>query len=310
MTKKILHITSGDDLTENIRQLKIPGDIAIWREMLSEGPTVANVGSPEFIKVRKAFLKSTYGVTAAEYQEKFLDELEKIGDIGQYTQVVLWFEFDLFSHMNMLALISFLMQNERNVPFYLVCSGRLKGEIELQPLSELPIKHLEKHYKCKIELNRDDLEIATLIWELYCGDKPKRLVSEIRKTSNFEYLSSCIRAHIERFPNAKTGLNTLESNVLKLIQEHEISSLNQLLGYALKYQGYYGYGDIQMQKVLDKLKGFYKTTRSAVSLNENGIKALEGKENFYQKLKDDEYFGGVKKYDFLYDPESHNLLKL
>ena len=310
MAEKLLHITNGDGLTEKLRQLKVSGDIVVWREMLSEGPTVAEVGSAEFKRIRKNFLKGTYGITAAEYQEKFLSELEKLADISEYEEIVLWFEFDLFSHMNMLALISFLMQGEKQIPFYLVCSGRLKGEIELQPLSELPMKHLEKHYKCKIELTRDDLEIATLIWELYSGDKPKRLISEIKKTSNFEYLSSCIRAHIERFPNAKSGLNTLENNVLKLIQEHEISSLNQLLGYALQYQGYYGYGDVQMQRVLDKLKAFYKTTKSGVTLNEMGVKALEGKENFYQKLKDDEYYGGVKKYDFLYDPDSHNLLKL
>ena len=152
--------------------------------------------------------------------------------------------------------------------------------------------------------------MASLIWELYCGDKPKRLISEIKKTTNFEYLSSCIRAHIERFPNSKSGLNSLESNVLKLIQEHQISSVNHLLGYALKYQGYYGYGDIQMQRVIDKLRSFYKVTKTQVVLNESGIKAIEGSENFYQKLKDDESYGGVKKYDFLYDPDSHNLLKL
>src|SRR5690606_10236811 len=116
--------------------------------------------------------------------------------------------------------------------------------------------------------------------------------------------------HIERFPNARSGLNTLEANVLKLIREHKISSLNQLLGYALQYQGYYGYGDVQMQRVLDKLDGFFTISKTGVSLNENGIKALDGKENYYQKLKDGECYGGVKKYDFLYDPESHNLLKL
>src|SRR5690606_28443433 len=140
----------------------------------------------------------------------------------------------------------------------------------LKPLSELSDKELERHYKCKIRLNSDDLEMAMLIWELYCGDKRRRLISEISKTSSFEYLSSCIRAHIERFPNAKSGLNTLESNVLKLIQEHKISSLNQLLGYALQYQGYYGYGDVQMQRVIDKLTSFYEVTDTRVILTEAG----------------------------------------
>lgn len=310
MAKQLLHITNGDSMTENFRQLDIPGDVIVWRENLCEGPTHPEVGSAEFIRIRKAFLKSAYNISGAEHQEKFVEELQKLQDINQFDEIVLWFEFDLFSHMNMLALISFLLQKEKKIPFYLVCSGRLKGETELLPLSELPIKHLKEHYKCRIELNQDDLEMAALIWELYCGDKPKRLISEIKKTSNFEYLSSCIRAHIERFPNARSGLNSLESNVLKLIREHQISTVNHLLGYALKYQGYYGYGDTQMQRVIDKLRSFYKVTKNGVALNDTGIKAIEGKENFYQKLKDDEFYGGVKKYDFLYDPDSHNLLKL
>lgn len=310
MEANLLHITNGDDLKDKLLQLEMPGEIFVWREMLSEGPTIAEVGSKEFTKIRKNFLKATYGIPAVDYQEKFLDELEQLKGIDDSTEIVLWFEFDLFSHMNMLALISFLLQQERKLSFYLVCSGRLKGEMELKPLSELTIKQLDKHYKCKIQLNQDDLEIANLIWELYCGDKPKKLMSEIKKTSNFEYLSSCIRAHIERFPNARTGLNTLENNILLLIQEHRISSDNQLLGYALQYQGYYGYGDIQMQRVLDKLKVFYKTTKEDVILNEDGTRALEGKTNYYQKLKDDEFYGGVMKYSFLYDSDSHNLLKL
>ena len=310
MEMKLLHITDGDSMTEKFRQLEIPGDLVVWRENLCEGPTHPEVGSPEFISIRKAFLKAAYNISVAEHQEKFVKELQKLQELDQYSEVILWFEFDLFSHMNMLALISFLLQKEKKIPFYLVCSGRLKGETELLPLSELPVKHLQEHYKCRIELNQDDLEMAALIWELYCGDKPKRLVSEIKKTSNVEYLSSCIRAHIERFPNAKNGLNTLESNVLKLIQEHQITSVHHLLGYALKYQGYYGYGDIQMQRVIDKLKGFYKVAKNKIHLNELGVKAIEGKENFYQKRKDDECYGGVRKYDFLYDPDSHNLLKL
>ena len=65
-----------------------------------------------------------------------------------------------------------------------------------------------------------------------------------------------------------------------------------------------------MQRVIDKLRSFYKVTKNGVVLNDTGIKAIEGKENFYQKLKDDEFYGGVKKYDFLYDPDTHNLLKL
>lgn len=308
--KRLLHITNGDGLTDKLQQLKLPGEIVVWREMLCEGPCVGEVGSSDFIRLRKNFLKDTYGISEDGYQVEFLEELGKLSDLQPYDEIILWFEFDLFSHMNMLALISLLLQKTAKQPFYLVCSGRLKGEEELVPLSELSGKQLQEHYKCRIQLVQDDLEMANLIWELYCGDKPTRLISEIKKTSNFEYLSSCIRAHIERFPNTRSGLNSLEENVLKLIDKHKITSLNQLLGYALLYQGYYGYVDVQMQRVINKLQNFYSLTDHSVSLNEAGKKALNGSQNFYQELKDSESYGGVNKYDFLYNPDTHNLHKL
>jgi len=308
--KKFLHICNGDDLAEKVANLSLGGDLVVWREMLCEGPTSMEVGEKEFLDLRKDFLKKSYGIPKKEYKEKFEAELEKLAAINNYEEIVLWFEFDLFSHMNMLALISFLLQNKKKDPLTLVCSRKLEGEEEMQPLSELSKKHLKQHYKHRIGLTDDDVATAQLIWELYCAKNHKRLTSEIKKTTNFEYLASSIRAHIERFPNANTGLNALEVNVLKLIKEHEIKNTHHLLGYALKYQGYYGYVDVQMQRVLDKLSIFYTVSKDSIKLNEDGEKALAGTKNYYQKLKDDEFYGGVRKYDFLYEPESHDLLKL
>lgn len=305
-----MHITNGDDLSEQIRNLDLQGDLITWREMLCEGPASMEVGGEDFVLKRKTFLLEKYRISEERYCEEFLSELVKLAAINGYDEVVFWFEFDLFSHMNMLALITFLLQNKKTGPFSLVCSRKLKGEEELTPLSQLSQKNLHEHYKQRIPLTEEDIQTAELIWELYCSKNPKRLASEIKKTTNFEYLSSCIRAHIERFPSVKTGLNTLETNILKLIYEHEIKSLNHLLGYALQYQGYYGYVDVQMERVLEKLSPFYDSSENGINVNDDGLKALKGTKNYYQNLKDDEYYGGVRKYDFLYDPDNHDLLKL
>ena len=308
--KKLLHISNGDDLQEKVLALKLPGDHIVWREILCEGPSSLEVGEEEFIRIRQKFLQENYNIAPEEYQKKFVAELEKLAVINNYDEIVLWFEFDLFSHMNMLALITFLVQNKKNDPLYLVCSRKLEGEEEISPLSELSLKNLKAHYKHKIALTESDVSTALHTWELYCGEKHKRLSSEIKKSSNFEYLASSIRAHLERFPNAKTGLNALEVNVLKLIKKHDIKSHNHLLGYALKYQGYYGYVDIQMERVIDKVKPFFEVSEDRLILTEDGEKALQGTKNYYQRMKAEDFFGGARKYDFLYDPNSHDLLKL
>jgi len=310
MINKALHIINGDSLTEQVEELALPGEIVVWRELLCEGPCDKDVGSSKFIKQREKFLKEAYGISAENYKERFVSQLKKLKASKDYDHVVLWFEFDLFCHINMLAAISFYLEHKPQVPFYLVCSKRQKGEDEFLPLSRLSQKHLLNHLKHKIELKKEDLEIASLVWELYCSNDPMKLKKQIKKTSNFEYLSSCIRAHIERFPNSRTGINSLEKNVLKLVENHHITSKNQLLGYALQYQGYYGYSDSQMERVLNKLSIFYTIENESLILTQNGLEVLEKKKNFYRELMNSEYYGGAKIYDFLYDSDSHKVLKL
>ncbi|MDT0677377.1 DUF1835 domain-containing protein [Autumnicola musiva] len=310
MSSKTIHIVNGDGLAEKMQELKLSGEVVIWRELLCEGPAVQDVGSGSFVKLRKNFLYSYYQISNEDYEEKFMSQLRRLKEIEEYDTVVLWFEFDLFCHINMIAVISFFLMNKKEVPMSFICSKQLKGDNGQRGLSNLSGKQLLTHYKNRIDLTSDDLEIAKYIWELYCSNNPMQLKSQIKRTSNFEYLSSCIRAHIERFPNSKSGINSLERNVLKIIQRNMISSENQLLGYALEYQGYYGYSDSQMKRLLLKLEDFYYIDKGKVVLSEKGEQAINETMNFYRELKNEECFGGAKMYDFLYDPESHRLLKL
>jgi hypothetical protein len=308
--KNQLHLTNGDDLTESIRSLGISGEIVVWREMLCEGPTSFKLGTDEFVELRTKFLSEKYNIQASDYKKLFLEELEKITALNGCEELVLWFEFDLFSHLNMLAAISHLRENRKKVKVTLVCSKKLKGEKEQNPLSQLSLKNLQNHYDQRITLVEEDLAISNMIWQFYNSKDHQKLKGIIKKRTNFEYLSSCIRAHIERFPNINTGLNSLETNVLKLITENEINNQNQLLGYVLEYQGYYGYNAMQMERLLEKLQDFYEVGEKLVELTDKGRQALNASRNFYRELKNDECLGGVSMYDFLYDPESHKLLKL
>ncbi|MDT0685696.1 DUF1835 domain-containing protein [Autumnicola psychrophila] len=310
MSSKTIHIINGDGLAAKMMELDIPGEVIVWRELLCEGPTVQDVGSNEFIEVRKKFVRDTYDISPEDYEEKFISQLEKLLELEEYEEVILWFEFDLFCHINMIAAISFFLNQKEEVPMYLVCSKKLNGEKGHKPLTQLNAKQLYNHYQNKIPLTSDDLQTAVYIWELYCSNNPLQLKAQIKKHSNFEYLSSCIRAHIERFPNSKTGINSLERNILTIIQRNVISSENQLLGYALEYQGYYGYSDDQMQRLLKKLQDFYVVEDERVILSKKGEAVMEGNKNFYRELNNNEYFGGAKMYDFLYESESHRLLKL
>ncbi len=312
MGRNILHITNGDSLTYRLKDIKlVEGEFLTWREMLCEGPTEIKVETESSIKKRKAFLEKYYRITADDYEEKFVSQFEKLDNLQQYDEVILWFEYDLFCHVNMMAAISLLIRKSiKDTPVYLVCSGRIEHETKLMGLCELSDSQLKEHYHNKVLLSLDDLELAEYIWTLYCESNPKKIAGQIKKHSSFEYLSICLRAHLQRFPNMLTGLNVLEHNILEMVDKYQIKNVKQLMGYTLEYQGYYGYGDMQMKRVIARLFQFLDQTKDRLLLSERGKLALEHRKNFYNTQTLDWYYGGVKKYDYLYNDETHTLLKL
>ncbi|RZS90658.1 DUF1835 domain-containing protein [Aquimarina brevivitae] len=305
-----LHILNGDSLKANLEAFNfVEGQTKIWREILCEGPTHTVLESEASLQKRANFLQRYYRISKDDYRQKFSSELHSYKPNSQYDEIILWFEYDLFCHINMIAAISFLLRNNIQAPkFSLVCSGRVKNEV--LGLSELNKTQLRQHFINRTELSTDDLEFADYLWTIYCESDPQRFVGQIKKNTSFEYMSICLRAHLQRFPNMLTGLNVLEHNILKMIQQHQILNTKQLLGYALEYQGYYGYGDMQMKRVIARLFQFLNQTKERLLLSERGKLAVAEKKNFYNTQKLEWYYGGVKKYDYLYDYESHKLLKL
>lgn len=308
----ILHITNGDIITDRLKEIKlVEGMFLVWREMLCEGPTKHKIETKESFEVREQFLKRYYRIEANDYQNKFVSEIKKLDKINEFNEIVLWFEYDLFCQINMIAAISVLLRKDiKDIPVYLVCSGRVENEKKLLGLGELSDGQLKWHYENKMLLSIDDLEFADYIWTLYCESDPKKISGQIKKSSSFEYLAIGLRAHLQRFPNMLTGLNVLEHNILEMVHNYQIKNVQQLMGYALEYQGYYGYGDMQLKRVIARLFQFLDQTNDRLILSERGQLALEHKKNFYNTQELDWQYGGVKKYDYLYNNDTHSLLKL
>ena len=307
MKKPTLHITNGNALTDYLTELKIDGHFLTWQEMLCEGPTKINIESAEFIDLRKAYLQDEYEIEIDEYE--FQEEINKLNQLDQYREIVLWFEYDLFCHINMIAVIHQIVSKKTKLPVYLVCSGRVKGESDFKGLAELSPEQLMRHYENKIPLNEDDLDMASNLWQLYCGKDHNLIKPFITKTSSFLYLNSCLKAHLKRFPDSINGLGRLEHHILETINLNEIKSENHLLGYVLNYQGYYGYGDLQIRRLIKKLGLFLNYTENGITLNRKGHEALLGKYNFAKEVDNSIMLGGISRADFHFNKKENKLVK-
>ncbi|WP_100611629.1 DUF1835 domain-containing protein [Confluentibacter lentus] len=307
MDIKTLHITNGNHLTRQLLELDFAGDMLTWEEMLCEGPTFFDIDSEAFFKTRKAFFASVYQLELDVHT--FKNELKKLNRKEPYSEIILWFEYDLFCHINMIAVISLMQQKRIDLPVYLVCSGRIQGNKNLVGLSELSSSQLIKHYEDRVLLSQDDIKLAMSLWQIYCGNDHNLFKPFIVKSSSFIYLSNCLKAHLERFPDSKSGLNILEKNILELVKNNTIKSEHHLLGYALNYQGYYGFGDMQLLRIIDKLSIFFTIDTSGYKLNRKGHEALLGQHNFYSEMKNTMFYGGVSNADFQFSKTHNKLIK-
>lgn len=309
MSPKLLHIANGNTLTNELITLGISKseDIITWQETLCVGPTIEEVASNDFLELRAEFFKSFYNIELNTL--KITNELLKLENSSKYTEIVLWFEYDLFCHINMVAIISLLSQKDILLPISLVCSGRIEGQKDLKTLDQLKPKQLQLHFDKRTALNLDDIALAKNVWKIYCGNDHNLLLPLITRPSSFSYLSNCLKAHIKRFPDVRSGVSTLDYNILKLITENTITSRYHLLGYTLHYQGYYGYKDLQLKRIIDILSLFFDEVESQITLNRKGHLALEHLHNYQNELDNKMCFGGVRSLDYMFDKLQNKLIK-
>lgn len=306
-----LHITNGDILTNKLNTLKLEGDIITWREMLCEGKTETSVGSESFWKTRFEFLNKNYKVSKSWFIDKTLKEYRTLCNHKQEDRIVLWFDFDLFDQINLLAVISWLKTHRPYAEISLVSSEAEKNSVNIIGLGRLDDEQLRKLYTNRTLLTQDDIEYADYVWQLYCSDNPIRL-ENLKDFDSFQFshLSSAIEAHLMRFPTIRNGLNEVENNILRLARSTKPKTKQELLNTVLRNQGRYGFGDTQYDRVMTKLKPLF-TNFNPVKLSKKGMEILEGKTSYYSCIQEnDAYLGGALKYNFLYNSETNRILKL
>ncbi|XLS30995.1 DUF1835 domain-containing protein [Flavobacteriaceae bacterium M23B6Z8] len=308
---KVLHITNGDMFTSRLKELKIKGDLITWREMLCEGRTLTDVGSENFWKVRFDFFNKVYKVTKRSFIDRTLKEYRSLCNHKVHDEIVLWFEFDLFCQINMIAVISWLKRYRSGTQISLVCSGKEDTSDKLYALNDLTDDKLQEKYKDRTQLTQDDIEFADYIWHLYCAENPIRMETFAQfNSSQFEYLPDAIEAHLKRFPFVSNGLNKPENLILHLAADQKPTTQNELVSLALKNQGFYGFGDMQFQQMIKELKPLFSSMKP-VKLKRKALALLDNTTSFYPVLRnEDSYLGGAPKYQYLYNEDTGRLLKL
>lgn len=243
--KKQYHILNGDALHQQFPK-NIEGEIIIARECLVDG-NVKGKDLNELFDTRAKFLSQNYGGTEQDYYDKAASEFQKINTIDNHSTINLWFEDDLFCQVNFWFITHLLTKITRNNTVYLI-RPTLHTQYGFGGLNESELMSI---YKNKIALTELD-KIASL-WESYQNDDTKNLMDQaLELEKKYPFILPAVKAHIQRIPtNGNLGRPT--ESLMAIMKELKTEDFGTVFKEFNKRENIYGFGDLQVKRLYDKI---------------------------------------------------------
>ncbi|GLU54614.1 DUF1835 domain-containing protein [Dyadobacter frigoris] len=245
---KTFHILNGDALLDNFPSELLTGEIIIARECLIDGP-VGGATPEQFWETRAGFIQETYGEEKEAYFEEVVTEFEKIKAIPANSEVNFWFEDDLFCQVNFWFCVSLLMPVAHAIKVFVIKPPLIDQQPDWRGFGPMDRHTLAEAYLNKQELSPADLSLLANLWDAYKNDNREKFGELVLvKSENFPFLNQVIQAQLDRKDNRP-------ENVLKQIMtEKETTDFKTIFQEFGKREGIYGFGDWQVEKLLEKIK--------------------------------------------------------
>ncbi len=237
-----IHVLPGDSLVAEFNKAGIEGEVVVCRECLvagdRSGPTL-----DEFWDRRMNFIALEYGGDPIEYQENVAYELEKLIGLPADTEVNLWFEYELFCQVNMWFCLDLLKGSDVRV-FRIEPLNASPDDI-WKGFGKLEAVDLVNCYEGRTQFSEEDIAMGSRLWEAF----RQEVLDELRRLG--EYRSPC-------FPFLKEVCEAaaeIGSRPAAIVRELKASGLNEPESLFLEFQkraGVYGYGDLQVARLLQE----------------------------------------------------------
>ena len=239
----IYHVLPGDSLTEDIKKTGIGGEVIVCREVLIVGPVDAETPN-EFWDERARFMLAEYGEDEIVVHERVADELEKLSDVTADDEVNLWFEYELFCSVNMWFCLAMLANSGAAV--YRVEPAVISEDERWNGFGRLGPDELKRCFDARQLFTDADLKLGADLWDAFRKDDNARLLElSDSDSTRFPYLREVAAAAAER--------DTKPAKIMSEILADGFTEFAAIFPEFRQRAGVYGYGDSQVQRILDQI---------------------------------------------------------
>src|SRR5216684_2589723 len=213
----MLHITNGESVTGTFRQVRLPGSYLAWKDVLYDGAVPQTETLNELSDIRAQALAGFGWGNYEKIRAEFTARDQTLKDFRKHTDVVLWFEHDLFDQLQLLQLLDwFAQQDSDRVNLDLIQIGSHSSGRPFYGLGELSGPQLVRLFPTRKRVMQEQKTIAREAWHAFRSSDPSELLEFTQLTHpEMPFLPAALLRFLEEYPWTTYGLSRTERQVLQ-----------------------------------------------------------------------------------------------
>lgn len=238
-----LHITNGDIAAKLIRDFDPDGVVIPWRDVLHEGPLHTHTRAI-YLAERARFIAGSGWAEDSAVRAMLEERDAAVLGAARNSQVVLWFEPDLYDQLQLLDVASLLSCVTGAPPIHSIEPGMYLGTARPEQLPDL--------FAGRRRVLGDELSAAHDVWFALGDGDPRSVEAALARATPFRYVGSALRRFFEELPWMSDSLSRLERAVLVALSDGA-SALRDVFRMTSQSEEWVFCGDSAWMLVIDRL---------------------------------------------------------
>lgn len=319
VTPRLLHVHNGDCAADVMREADVTGDIAVYGDVLYEGPCPLDASPAEWIEARAQWAAARGYAPLADARRMVAAWSRALDSWAAHDEVVLWFEHDLHDqaqlarHLDWIARVGMPADRVSMICIGDYPDGTPPGAPRFIGLGQLSPHQMASLAGTRAPLGAAQIALGRRAWRaLAGGDVEAAHALAEAGTPELPCLGPALRRWLEELPSTRGGLPRTERQTLvALVARGGAASPTTLFQASQDAEAAPFMGDtLWWRRVLDLAAGARPLVRvevaagsgaglpaGKVALTDAGRAALAGTLDWIATAQPDRWIGGVRVAD-------------
>lgn len=206
-----LHVTNGDGVIYLLKKAGIVGTHLAWRDALNDGPVPSGLSLEATSAARTEYLAARGFATPIRLIHEFERRDAQLRRAGEFQEIVLWFEHDLFDQLQLLQILTTLDELDLE-------PGRISVIQSDHYLSAMTVDEILPLLSKRRTATAAIFKSAKRNWERFTSPSPENLLAAAAEDAiGLPFLRAAMQRLREEYPWTRDGLSRSQRQALSAI---------------------------------------------------------------------------------------------